>query len=483
MTSQPELFLTGLRSSSRVSAFALSLLCALTMIALQSAEAQTYTVLHNFTGELDGATPYAGLTWDGESNFYGTAAQGGYTGAVCYNLLGATAHGCGTVYRLHRSGSTWTFSTIYEFRGGTVDGNFPLAPITIARDGSLYGTTWAGDYNGSPGCEWSGRPPVHVGCGIVFHLRPPAGDCRTSLCSWTETISWAFPGSNQGGGSGPSQGQLVFDQAGNLYGTNWDSKLNPGEIFQLVPAGGNWTIGKTYVTTDASGSNSPFLPLNAVTLDSAGNAYSTSQLGPEDAPNCGGPAPLNGCGTVFQLVPTASGWNANIIYTFADESDGRFPVAGLVADRAGNLYGVSSSGGTGSGGVVFQLSPSGGGWTYHQIYALPNGYPQEVHCFVAVNAPGCSGPWGTLLTDSAGNLYGASYANGADHYGNVFKLTQSNGSWTYTDLYDFTGGNDGANPVGALILDGNGNLFGTTVRGGSSTKCFGGCGVVFEITP
>jgi hypothetical protein len=446
-----------------------------------TAHAQTYTVIHTFTGELDGGTPYAGLTWDGGSNFYGTAAVGGYTGAVCYNLLGMAANGCGVVYRLHRSVSNWTFNTIYEFRGATVDGNFPLAPVTLAPDGTLYGTTWAGHYNGTPGCKWAGLHPTPVGCGMVFHLHPPPTICRTSQCRWTETISWGFPGSNQGGGSGPSQGQLVFDQAGNLYGTNWDSKLNPGEIFQLVPSDGIWTIGKTYVTTDALGSNSPFIPLNAVTLDSAGNLYSTSQLGPEDAPNCGVPN-LNGCGTIFQLSPTPSGWNASIIYSFANGADGRFPVAGLVADRAGDLYGVSSSGGTDNGGVVFQLSPSGGGWNYHQIYVLPDGDPQAAHCFVAVNTPGCSGPWGTLLMDSVGNLYGASYANGSHHYGNVFKLTQSNGRWSYTDLYDFTGASDGANPVGGLILDGNGNLYGTTLRGGS-TNCFGGCGVVFEITP
>ena len=235
-----------------------------------------------------------------------------------------------------------------------------------------------------------------IGCGIVFNLRPPTTACKTALCSWTETISWAFPGTNEGGGSGPSQGQLVFDQAGNLYGTNWDSYLNPGEVFQLVPSGGSWMVGKTYVTTDAPGSDSPFIPLNAVTLDSAGNLYSTSELGPENTPNCGWPSPLNGCGTVFQLTPTSTGWNANIIYTFTDGADGKFPIAGLVADQAGNLYGVSSTDGPGSGGTVFELSPSGGSWTYHQIYALPNGNSRERNRVllrsIPVDAPDLGGP-------------------------------------------------------------------------------------------
>jgi uncharacterized repeat protein (TIGR03803 family) len=461
-------------------ALAVAIMLALPMPFIQAAHVQTYTVLHTFTGGVDGAAPYAGLAWDGGSNFYGTASQGGYTGTTCYDLPGGTASGCGTVFQLHRSGSNWTFSTLYEFRGGTVDGNLPIAPVTIARDGSLYGTTWAGDYNGSHLCRWIGVGAPTVGCGIVFNLKPPTTACKTALCSWTETISWAFPGTNEGGGSGPGLGQLVFDQAGNLYGTNFDSYLNPGEAFQLVPSGGGWMPGNTYVTTDAPGSDSPFIPLNAITLDSAGNLYSTSELGPENTPNCGGPAPLNGCGTVFQLTPGSSGWNANILYTFTDGADGKFPIAGLVADPAGNLYGVSSTDGPESGGTVFKLSPSGGSWTYHQIYALPNGYPQDESCFIALNTRGCSGPWGTLLIDAAGNLYGASNANGTYHCGNVFKLTPSNGSWIYTDLHDFTCGSDGGNPAGSLILDGNGNLYGTTIRGGSAGY---GYGVVFEITP
>jgi|HubBroStandDraft_5_1064220.scaffolds.fasta_scaffold90431_2 hypothetical protein len=458
------------------SALAIAIMLAFTA----PVNAQTFTVLHAFTGGADGAAPHAGLAWDGRSNFYGTAAEGGYTGTTCYNLAGFPAQGCGTVFRLNRSGSSWAFSTLYEFRGGTVDGNLPIAPVTIAPDGSLYGTTFDGDYNDNGGCRWSGQHPIPIGCGIVYNLRPPATPCTTALCSWTETISWAFPGPNQGGGAGLGLGQLIFDRAGNLYGTNFSSAYNDGEIFQLVPSGGSWGMGKTYWFEPTPGSD-PLLPLNAVTSDAAGNLYSTSQLGPADAANCGFLF-LNGCGTVFQLTPTPSGWTANIIYTFTDEEDGKFPISGLVADQAGNLYGVSSTDGPEAGGTVFELSPSDGSWTYHAIYALPNGYPQEGNCFIAVGTYGCSGPWGTLLIDSAGNLYGASYANGAYHYGNVFKLTRSNGSWAYTDLYDFTDASDGANPIGSLILDGNGNLYGTAVRGGNS-NCFMGCGVVFEITP
>ena len=474
------------RASKIMTRFLLRALCVVVSLAVtlvtshSQTHAQTYTVLHTFTGGADGANPFAGLTWDGGSNFYGTASQGGYTGTVCYDLSGAPANGCGTVFRLHRSGSNWTFGALYEFRGGTVDGDLPIAPVTLAPDGSLYGTTWAGHYNGSYLCRWIGPHAPTIGCGIVFNLRPPKTACKTALCNWTETISWAFPGTNQGGGSGPSQGQLVFDEAGNLYGTTWDSYLNDGEVFQLVPSGGSWRVGKTYTMYIPGGTGSPLIPLNGVTFDSAGNLYSTSQLGPHDAQNCGYYF-LNGCGTVFQLTPTSSDWNESIIYYFTGGADGKFPIAGLVADRAGNLFGVSSTAGPESGGgTVFELSPSGGSWTYHTIYALPNAYPGESNCFIAVGTTGCSGPWGTLLIDSAGNLYGASFGNGTYHYGNVFKLTRSNGSWSYTELYDFTGGNDGANPVGSLVLDGDGNLYGTTSHGGANGYC---CGVVFEWDP
>jgi hypothetical protein len=462
----------------RVNPLAIAIALALSFVP--AAHAQGFTVLHTFTGGLDGGTPYAGLAWDGRGNFYGTAAVGGYTGAVCYGLFGQQVNGCGTVFRLHQSGSNWTFSTLYEYRGGTVDGNFPIAPVTIARDGSIYGTTWAGHYNGSSNCRFSGINPPHIGCGTVFNLRPPATACTTALCSWTETIIWAFPGPNSGGGAGPGLGALVFDQAGNIYDTDFNGAENAGEVFQLVPTAGSWMPGLTY--SESEEQNTPVLSLNGVTLDSAGNLYTTSQMGLESAPNCGY-IYFNGCGTVFQLTPTSSGWNANVIYQFTGGADGKFPTAGLVADQAGNLYGVSGGGGAGSGGVVFELTPTGGTWTYHLIYALPDGNPGEPFCFLAVAAPACNGPWGTLLMDSAGNLYGASYGNGLYRSGNVFKLTQSNGSWTYTDLYDFTGGDDGATPAGSLVLDGNGNLYGTTVRGGSSTNCFEGCGVVFEITP
>ena len=145
------------------------------------------------------------------------------------------------------------------------------------------------------------------------------------------------------------------------------------------------------------------------------------------------------------------------------------PHGPLMFDRSGNLYGTTVSGGSGGGGTVFELSPSGGSWTFSLLYGLtgvPNG-----------------GPKGNLAMDAAENLYGAADGDGAYGNGSVFKLTPNNGVWTYTDLHDFSG-SDGAGPNGGVTLDTNGNVYGTTVLGGIEGCGTGsGCGVVWEITP
>jgi len=442
---------------------ALWMTITVTLSFVQAAGAQTYGVLHTFTGGADGGTPYGGLTWDGGSNFYGTAAQGGYTGTLCVNGSFGNAHGCGTVYRLTRSGSNWSFTTLYEFLGGAVDGNFPEAAVTIGPNGSLYGTTWAG-YDQD--CRTGARI---FGCGIVFNLTPPANVCKTARCFWTENILHGFGDFMDG--AGPGLGNLIFDRAGNIYGTNWNGRFSDGVVFELGPTDGSWTLERLLQIQIVQGQ--PYGLDNGLVADTSGNLYATSWAGPYGSPNC---SERHGCGTVIQFTPTQSSWDTNIIYAFQGQSDGLNPTGALVMDAAGNLYGTTATGGAGGAGTVFELSPSNGGWTYHLIYSFSGGNSQSV-CYPFLNQ-GCSGPWGTLLLDGSGNLYGTTYANGAFEAGNVFKLTQTNGTWTYTDLYDFAGGTDGANPIGSLVLDGNGNLFGTTANGGSD-----GYGVAFELNP
>jgi len=135
----------------------------------------------------------------------------------------------------------------------------------------------------------------------------------------------------------------------------------------------------------------------------------------------------------------------------------------VIFDQSGNLYGATASGGTGSGGTVFELSPSGSGWTHTVLY----NFAGTAQC----------GPWGTL-TLQGGNLYGTTVCEGANNEGNIFELTSSGSGWTYNSLYDFTGGNDGSKPYGNVIFNAAGDMFGTAAFGGSS-----GAGVVWEITP
>jgi uncharacterized repeat protein (TIGR03803 family) len=169
-----------------------------------------------------------------------------------------------------------------------------------------------------------------------------------------------------------------------------------------------------------------------------------------------------GCGVIYQLTPSAGGWTETVLYRFQKGSDGVFPSGGLIIDQSGNLYGTTSGGGSGGGGTVFELTPSGGGWQFTVLYSLLGQG---------------NGPRGSLIMDAAGNLYGMSYGNGAYGDGSVFKLMPGGGTWTYTLLHDFTGGSDGKNPLGNLTLHTNGKLYGTTSTGGAC-----GAGVVFEIS-
>ncbi len=168
------------------------------------------------------------------------------------------------------------------------------------------------------------------------------------------------------------------------------------------------------------------------------------------------------------MTPSGSGWTEKILYNFHDGNDGGGP-SSLVIDGSGNLYGTIC-GGAGGGGSVFMLSPSGGGWAFHVLYTLTG-----TSCRFL----------GNLTLDSAGNLYGTTLSGGAYGRGTIYKLT-GGGGW-YTNLYDFTGGSDGGEPNASLVLDRNGNLYGTTQYGGVTRYCGGaphtGCGVVFELTP
>ncbi len=407
----------------------LALAFALAIFVSRPAQAQAFTVIHQFTGGQDGAHPYAGVTLDAAGNLYGTANVGG-------DLTCNAPHGCGTVYELKHKGSGFIFNPLYSFGVGP-DGGIPSAPVVFGPDGALYSTTSYGGINGK---------------GTVFKLRPSPTACITALCPWSENVLYSVKGGANGDGSNPIG--LLFDQAGNIYGaTSGGGAYGYGIAYELTSSGSGWTESVLYTFGGASDGSLPYR--SVMIFDNAGNLYGTTALGGS-----------SNYGTVFQLTPSGSGWTEKVIYSFQDGSDGGYPYAGLIFDQSGNLYGATTDGGTGGGGTVFELSPSGGGWTYSVLYSIPG--PLGYQC----------GPAWALVMDERGNLYDTTQCDGANTLGGVFKLTKAGASWTYTSLHDFAGGDDGGYPASSVVLDKSGNLYGTTNYGGTK-----GQGVVWKITP
>jgi uncharacterized repeat protein (TIGR03803 family) len=406
-----------------------------------AAQAQTYTIIHNFTGGSDGATPQAGLTIDAAGNFYGTTTFGGFEASDACLADG----GCGVVFKLERGGSGWVVEQLYEFLGNT-DGSGPLARVVFGPDGALYGTTQAG---GGDGCV------AGSGCGTVYRLTPPPHFCTHIACEWDESVLHAF--TSGADGQTPYFGDLTFDAAGDLFGTTVEGGIhNEGTLFELSHQNGSWSERVAY----AFGNGFAQYPASGIAFDRSGKIYGTASGGvPYDY------------GLVYELQPLQGSWSENILFTFTGGNNGAGPDSGLIADQSGNFYGTTASGGPGTnGGTVFQLIPSGAGWTLLTLTGIPGG---------------SGGPIGSLTMDAAGNLYGTTYSDGAYGYGSVFKLApQHDGSWILTDLHDFTEFNDGRWPIGGVAIDSSGNLWGTASRGGDRTRCSHlGCGVIWEITP
>ena len=414
---------------------ALGLVFAILLVAgTVAVEGQTFTVIHNFSGGGDGANPYAGLTMDRTGAFYGTTLYGGNTQGSC-----ASINGCGVVFQLSHLGSGWILKPLYRFTAGN-DGAGPVARVIVGPNGYLYGTTLAG---GGGAC--TGIYPSQ-GCGTVFSLTPGPVAPPSVLYPWVETVLHSFSGPD---GQQPFA-EVTFDPAGSIYGTAEQGGMNYGLVYKLTPSGGGWTETVLYTFTGLADGGNPF---GNLIFDGGGNLYGTTAFGD---------------GTVYELTPSGPGWVETVLHTFLG-TDGSEPYAGVVFDQAGNLYGSTITGGPSGGGTVFALTPSGGGWN-----------ETGLHSFSGATQPG---PFGNVLMDAGGNLYGTVVGAGANQKGAVFKLSPSGGGWTYTSLHDFTGGADGAFPYGNLVFDSAGNLYGTASAGGTGGNCTGGCGVVFQITP
>ena len=283
---------------------------------------------------------------------------------------------------------------------------------------------------------------------ITLVLAPAAG-----AASKYKTL-YKFTGGADG--SQPSGG-LIFDQAGNLYGTTGygGGALNSGTVFKLARnADGSWTESVLHSFNGSDGS----VPAAGLIFDAAGNLYGTTEGGGS-----------SGGGTVFKLAPNQDGsWTESVLHSF-NHSDGHWPLAGLIFDGAGNLYGTTEQGGAHNLGTVFRLAPNAdGSWTESVLHSF-NGNDGYV-----ITAG--------LIFDGAGNLYGTTANGGSSGHGTVFKLTPSaDGSWTESVLHSFNG-NDGYVITAGLIFDGAGNLYGTTEQGGSGCHP-SGCGVVFKLAP
>lgn len=359
-----------------------------------------------------------------------------------------------------------TYSILHSFDLAT-DGTGPFDSLIIGPGGALYGTTLIG--------------PGGSGGGTVFKLAPDG----------TETILYEF--TSGAGGEEPEAG-LVRDAAGNFYGTTSTT------VYKLDRTGTE-TVLYTF-----TGANETGRPMGNLVRDTAGNLYGTVSLGSSG----------QGSGTVFKIDPTGT---ETILHQFTNGADGGNPLAGVIRDSAGNLYGTTNMGGNtacNSGcGVVFKIDPtgvetvlysfSGGvdgfypngglvrdgagnlyGTTYFggttgdgTVFKLtPSGVKTVLYNFVGQPADGAL-PVGNLIRDTAGNLYGTTFGGGIRSFGTVYKVDK-NGKETV--LYKFKSKPDGQWPAAGLTRDSAGNLYGTTVYGGSCSQTTG-CGIVFKIAP
>lgn len=323
---------------------------------------------------------------------------------------------------LYAPAQTFTVTVLHNFYGET-DGRNPFGGLVRDAAGNLYGTTLLG---GESGCG------NERSCGTVFKVSK----------SGKETVLHRFTGNGDGGN--PPTG-LVRDSMGNLYGTAWvGGAFDFGVVYELSSSG-----AFTVLHSFSGGTSDGCFPYGGLLIDKTGNLYGTTN-------ECGG----FGEGLVYEL---SSARQYTILHNFAGgPSDGAYPnISTLSMDGVGNLYGTTVEGGTLNIGVVYELTSSSGALTV-------------LHSFAYAPGDG-SNPDGTLAMDRDGNLYGTTVYGGKSDNGIVYKVSSDG---TYTVLHNFAGGSkDGATPYGGLILDANGRLYGDTTTGGTYDS-----GTVFKIT-
>ena len=409
---------------------------AVTMTALfvslvgagQPAHAQTFTVLHNFAGSggADGAGSYAGLIKDSQGNLYGTTQNGG-------------SNGSGVVFKIDSKGNE---SVLYNFSGS--DGADPAAGLILDSANNLYGTTSFGGLSGA---------------GTVFKLTP--GGLESVLLSMSGNV-----------GTYPFAG-LTKDSQGDLYGTTSSDGTNScscGTVFKL-DSSGNAAAFHNFSGTDGE------FPLAGLVMDSQRNFYGTT-------PNGG----TSGAGTIFKLDPSG---NATVLHSFVPSTDGGFPESGLIMDSAGNLYGTTAyRGGSANAGTVFKLDSSGNFTVLHvfsgndglnplaglvrdpsgNLYGTtayggsngagtvfkidPSGTESVIHNFNPSTDGGY--PYAGLMMDASGNLYGTTAGGGPNFDGTVFEITFAESFASFRVRLDTTSGHPPGFDMKALFTQAEG---------------------------
>lgn len=401
--------------------------------------------MNSFGGGTAGFGPSAGVLVGKHGTIYGSTWIGG---------TGCGSEGCGLIYALNKSGSTWKESVLYEFSGGS-DGANPSGRLVADEAGNLYGTAYRGGITGSCG-----------GCGVVFEL-------VNSGTQWKENVLYSFTGGSDG--NYPGDG-VIFDKTGNLYGTDFGAQSpSEGAVFELSPSSGStWT--ETTLHTFAGGKDGAY-PYCGLIFDKKGNLYGDTEGGAGGAD-----------GTVFELSPSSSGWKETVLALFDGGyhyGQGLSPIGNLAMDKSGNVYGATFAGGKGycayggyHCGLVYELTSASTGYKEKVLYDFSGGSDGGV-----VRA-------GVVL--NKGKLYGTTYEGGDKDpcypipgCGVVYKLTPSGSTWTESPIATFTrssGATLGAFPIAELTLH-NGKLFGSTYRGGYNSTCTSGCGTAFEVKP
>ncbi|MGC2111632.1 MAG: choice-of-anchor tandem repeat GloVer-containing protein [Candidatus Korobacteraceae bacterium] len=281
-----------------------------------------------------------------------------------------------------------------------------------------------------------------------------------ALRAQTYSILHTFAGPE---GANPT-GKLTLDGAGNMYGTtSYGGADYLGTVVRLQHKNSGWLVTPIYTFQGGSDGGGPGAP---VVVGPDGSLYGTTRGGGD--PGCYDTYP---CGVVFHLRPPARApasvivpWTESVLYQFTGHGDGVYPSGDLAFDQAGNLYGTTQLGGVYNGGSIYKLTRSNGGWTESVLYSFRGTGDGEQ-------------PYRGVIADSAGNLYGTAAPDGTSH-GTVFELSPSGSGWIETTLYSFSGGSDGGSPSSGLVFDQTGNLYGTTLYGGTGNE-----GTLYKLTP